>query len=261
VVIKNERYPEYRDQNKFMFLYKNVSGWGQVGIEDQEGYKYTDAYAENGKELLWLTENRAREIKEMVIIAEKSDGNAEIWMMGDPLLKGYNMYWESEEGDQEGLYSMALKGGLTLLMTEAAGMISGPIGGLSMEVLLLSIELAPYFSTELYKVHELAIEHAGTTENFAYVNVSAKQDYNLQWPVDVELSDTIEWVFKDDDGTHSIKLTALLKYYSFESYSEEIISTSVDLTLVRDAGSTRATARMADAWQLSSLCTLHQRRS
>lgn len=236
VVIKNERTPEYRDQSKFMFLYENVSGWGQVGIEDQEGYKYTDAYAPNGKELEWFTEHRAGEIKEMAIIAEKSDGSAEMWMTGDPFLRGYNMDWKSRQGDSEGFYEVALKGGLTLLLTEAAGMVWGPVGGFSMELLLLSIELAPYFARELYKVHELDIEHASTTEPFAYVNASAKQDYNMQWPVDAELSDTIFWVFKDDDGTHSIKLTALLKYYSFESCSEETISTSVNLTLIRDAG-------------------------
>ncbi len=246
VVIKYQRTPTYRDQNRFMFLYRNVSGYAHVGIEDQEGYKYMCATASSGIEIEWSTEDRAGEIKEMVIIAEKSDGAAKIWMIGEPYLRGYNMHWISREGDSESLYSMALRGGLTLLMTEAAGAVGGLIGGLSMGMLLLTVELAPYFSTELYKVHELDVEHAGVTENFAYVNVSAAQDGALRWPVDAELSDTIVWVFTDDDGTHSIKLTALLKYYSFESYTEEVISTSVNVTVVSDAGNTRDDARQVE---------------
>jgi hypothetical protein len=237
VVIKNTRTPKYRDQNRFMFLYEDVSEWAYVGIEDQEGFKCEMAYAVSGKEIDWYTYYRAGEIKELTIIAEKSDSAVEIWMMTDEkYLRGYNMHWKSEEGDQEGLYSVALKGGLTLLLTEAAGLVWGPIGGLSMELLLLSTELAPYFSTELYKVHNYDIEEADETENIAYVNVSAMQDYNFQWPVDAELSNTISWVFKDDDGTHTIKITALIKYFSYESYTEKTISTSVNVTLIRDAG-------------------------
>jgi hypothetical protein len=243
VAIKNQRLPEYRDQNRFIFLYYNVSGCAQVGIEDQEGYRYETDWPASGKEIDWITEHRAGEIKELRIIAEKDDGMAEIRMQPHDELRGYNMYWTTPEGDQAGLYEVALKGGLTILLSHAAEWAGGLLGGLSMDIFLLTLELAPYFSRELYKVHDERMRDALTSENIAWVNVSAALDNGLRWPVDAELSDLIYWRFKDDDGNHTIKITAQLIYYSLQTHTERNITCSVNITMTQDAGSNIPTAR------------------
>jgi hypothetical protein len=87
-------------------------------------------------------------------------------------------------------------------------------------------------------------EDADETEDLAYLMVPAAGGYPSSWPVDAILASQIFWVFTDDNSLdHSITITANLTYYSYRTQEIESITTSVDLNIVHDAGSTRATAR------------------
>lgn len=111
---------------------------------------------------------------------------------------------------------------------------------------MVTIELAPEFAEALWPIDQAEMEKndADETEDLAYVRVPAAGDNPSNWPVDAVLACQFYWVFTDEKALdHSITIIANLTYYSYRTQSLESITTSVDVNVVHDAGSTTSTAR------------------
>lgn len=240
-----------RKQNTIIFQYWDVSWSGNAfwGIEDQEGYKGVGGrYPISARSLEFQGWNAnwepyTPEIREMTIKLEKQDDQAEIYIGTDFWeLSSCNLQWKAAQPAPEPWYYTAIRGGATLLMSTAIGMVFGPVGGLMFGTTVVGYETAEAFSKSLWQAQEANIkQHANTTENLAYVSVPTagteewKGTQLSDYPVDTLIGAQIYWIFTDDNTEpHELKITVELKYYNY--YEEKTIQTSVVLNVVRDAG-------------------------
>lgn len=241
VILKKDRYPTRRGQNKIVFIYKNVSSTAYTaGIEDQQGYKFVAPRKVASRYTNYFDARReAGEIREIDIIAEKQDSNAKI-TIGDGYyeLRGHNMDWKEPEEDPADLYEYAFQGYLTLLI--------GELGGLIWETTLVTLDCVLYAAKLTWPANYLHRQDAGTSQNLAYVKASAAYGGagDTGYPVDASFHDQIYWIFMDSGGKgHSITITAVLKYYSYIYGEIKTIKTSVDVSMPPDIGDGFDTAK------------------
>ena len=253
VVIENRHVGGYpasyayaRGQNVIKFLYKSVSDSAIVGVENQEGSIGTMVPMPlNGKSVQLYPDAPSPEIRELSIIASKQDINAEIAIKHHQP-RGYNINWLTQQNDPLSMYDKAFMGVLTLLMTEAADTID-PLGGLSLSILLLTVELAAEAAKATWPAQYLEAKDAGYDQNTAYILASAayKPLYREgHWPVDAWLATAIDWIFRDSDGlSHTITIQGKLVYYVDGLGNQTLYTDPVTITMTPDIGQTFETAK------------------
>lgn len=136
---------------------------------------------------------------------------------------------------------------MTLLLTEAVGLLFGPVGGLTVGTLLLTAELAGYAAKRMWEGTDFSFDDANTTETIAYITAPAICHVPNAWPVDVMLGVQFYWVFMDDAGAdHAISVYVELEYYSYYDNKLHTISTKNDpvtIWIYPDIGNTFQTAK------------------
>jgi hypothetical protein len=243
----NQQTPGQRGQNDIKCLYNGVwwIGQGVVGIEDQEGYKsyapppdqYGNLILSQDEIYIHAVNCPSAEINELDIMVEKSDNNARIVPSDSTQeLRGYNIYWASKQEESNGLYNFALRGASTLLMSAVLG-VGHPVAGFMFDAALVVFETVNEFERQQWPVRDPQLKSANETDSLAYVNASAAYEVPYSWPVDIALNDVINWIFTDQRGqSHSVTVTAILKYYSYRYGEVRTIRTSVNLRVVPDVG-------------------------
>lgn len=242
-------YLGQRGQNRFAFLYQSVT-WDDnavAGIEDQEGYKGIWTGGLSGQSIYFHVEKESAEIRRLKISLEKSDGQAEIWILEDPkVLKGVNFQLSGEDPAPP-WFEDALGDLVTLLASIALAETIGAPAGLIFEGFVIGLEFVEGYVQEFspFKYEAPDVKDASITENEAHVYAKAEGGWG--WPVDATFGSQIYWVFTDNNTEdHSIKITATLEYCYYNTNHEiftEEISTSVNLnveigrTLTISAGS------------------------
>lgn len=230
-----------RGQTDIKLLYQDVSGQGQVGLEDQEGcrsYRPLQGGALRNQDEVYIRCNRKTpEIREIDIVAQKSDSYARIVMGREEYLKGYNMDWKTQEPDPEDTYSYALMGAGTLLLSYGLFTLN-PFCGVLFDVALLAYDNLDNYCNEHWPGRFLQAQDASETQSEAYIKASAESVSGVDWPVDAAFDDNIDWIFLDLDRSvsHSMQLKAVVKYYSYKYAVEKTISTAVSLTMTTDFG-------------------------
>lgn len=253
VFIQHDPY-QTRNQNWITFEYYNVTWSSNAiwGIEDQEGYKGTGGKGPvSAKSVLLSPWDMPAEIRKMSITVEKKDSCAAVRFGTDEYeLAGSNLKWKDTAPAPNPWYYVALKGTATLLTSKFLLPAVGLTGsGLLFGTLLLSGAVLAYdvldaYSRSLWKPDEVEKIDANTTQNIAYVKVPAAGSGESDYPVDAELSATLYWIFTDDNTeSHSITITTQVTYYSLADNQLYTVPTSVEITVVRDAGNSLSTAR------------------
>jgi hypothetical protein len=250
VLIQARSSDDPRLQNRIIFQYYDVD-WSSSafwGIEDQEGCRGIGAKGPiDGRSIVFEAQKRPAAIREMSIIMEKQDTLAEVDIGTDPWeVAGVNLRWESTEPPPDILhqwYSPALKGTATLLMSKFLVWLLppplGPVAGLLLSGAVIGYNLIDGYVSTFRKPEptEMKRQNANITQNIAYIKVPATGNDPSDYPVDAEISAQIYWIFNDaNTENHSITITTQLNYYSLENDQFYNLTTSVDITVVRDTG-------------------------
>jgi len=240
-----------RFPNMFIFQYRDVT-WSyeaQFIIENQVGSKHNRGILEPSiKSLLFYPPaSPTPAIQSLSIKLEKQDSTAEIFIGTQYWeLSGVNLKTETMVPIGEPWYETALKGCRTLLLSYLLSTItgSGILLAIGTDIFVVGLETVATYSAAMVPVSTVNKKDANETENLAYVSVPAAGDDHSDWPVDASLGAQIYWVFNDNNTLdHSLKITAELTYFSYKTWQNETITTSVNLNVPCDAGNDIATSR------------------
>ncbi len=247
VLIQARSPDDPRFPNTIIFQYYDVT-WSSSafwGIEDQEGYRGMGAKGPiNGKSIVFEAQKRPAAIREMGIIIEKNDPLAEVYIGTDDWeVAGVNLRWESPPEPAPDIlhqwYSPAIKGSATLLMSTAIAHLFGPVAGLLFCGAVVIYEVADNYVSTFRKPEPDVMErqNANTTQSTAYIKVPAAGNDFSDYPVDAIIGAQIYWVFDDHNtNDHSIAITTQLSYSTSDLDQCDNLTTSVEISVVRDAG-------------------------
>jgi hypothetical protein len=242
----------------------NASGFS-YGIENQEGSKgngeYSAGYASEQRitHRFYQNSNYAV-VKRLTINFDENDDYATLFLFNDPyFIRGYNLHHTIPESEEDPLLSflLALSGPAALLATKSGIIAFVVIGTVARYVLIpwtvvdLLIKFARLFTShvEVLDMRDSYPHHGDPPKpplpQGAYITVIPEDD-----AVDAALGiANVLWRFQDDNNhDHALKITAKLNYAVYDKDTgalicEDNVKTSVDLSVVRDAGNDRAHAR------------------
>lgn len=245
-------------QSHIWISYKNVSAINTefaVGIEDHEGYKGKggclsgSTLSSYNEQTLHYTQNsNTLLLKSLKLCLLSSSSESVVNILDEDIpdyIRGYNVRLKDTpppEEDPNYMYGAALAGGVTLLLGGYGGILLVQYGVFALECFLVYTDL----------VQALAYYQYSKLDPIEFVDWN--QDVSIKVPtefecVDATLSIAVDWIFYDsNDAAHSLTITATATYAEYDTSGMHIqnssVFTSVNLSVVPDAGNDRSSARV-----------------
>lgn len=227
-IILRQSFLNHEDDIIFSYstITKDVST--VVGIEDKtglEGTSYNYNNLQNYRGLTFQCDILPKTISSLTIKVEKypdydldyySAINIQASETG-----GYNVKLKETRNLPVDLFLIAVKG-LAPIMISAAN----PMAGIIVKGVLITADLAYRLSEELSPPLLVGEHSAGRYDRMAYIKAEGYLEDASEWYLyDSTLATTFIWVFYDTiQVSHTVKVTAELKYYDFASGSHTVSS-------------------------------------